>query len=63
MKTYVLFAYLDPGTGSLIIQAILGAILAGTYFFRNSFIRVMRFVGRLFGTKGKVENKPMPPPK
>lgn len=32
-----LLAYLDPGTGSIFIQVVLGTVLAGTVLFRNFF--------------------------
>jgi hypothetical protein len=32
------FAYIDPGTGSLFLQAVIGVLLAGGVIFRN-FIR------------------------
>jgi len=33
------FAYIDPGSGSLFIQALIGSLVAGAFVFRN-FIRV-----------------------
>ena len=38
-------AYLDPGTGSILLQAILGAIGAGYLFFKTSWYRVKAFFG------------------
>ncbi|MFH1827328.1 MAG: hypothetical protein ABH812_02780 [bacterium] len=29
-------AYLDPGSGSYLLQMIFGMLLGGAYFFRNS---------------------------
>ena len=46
------FAYLDPGTGSIILQAILGA-LAGLTFFTNFWQKVKNFFKKLF----KKDNK------
>jgi hypothetical protein len=43
----IVFAYLDPGSGSLIIQAIIAGIIAVPVMFRN---RIMRMVGRVRGT-------------
>lgn len=34
-------AYLDPGTGSLFFQAIVGGILAGSVMFRSFFTRIV----------------------
>ena len=45
------FAYLDPGTGSIILQAILGAIAAGLTFFTNFWQKVKNFFKKLFKKK------------
>ena len=42
------FAYLDPGTGSIILQAIIGAIAAGLTFFTNFWLKVKNFFKRIF---------------
>ena len=36
-------AYLDPGTGSLILQALLGALLTGMVFFKSIVAKVKSF--------------------
>jgi hypothetical protein len=33
-------AYLDPATGSIILQAVLGAVAGATLFFRTSLYKV-----------------------
>lgn len=38
------FAYIDPGTGSLFIQAVFGVALAGGVIFRNL---IRKFFDRL----------------
>lgn len=38
------FAYLDPSTGSLFIQALIGSIAGIGFVFRNT---ISRIVGRL----------------
>ncbi len=45
------FAYLDPGTGSIILQAILGAIAAGLTFFTNFWLKVKNFFKKLLKKK------------
>lgn len=35
---HLVFAYIDPGAGSLVIQAIIAALVSVPFFFRN-FIR------------------------
>lgn len=39
-------AYLDPATGSIILQAAIGAIAGATLFFRTSMYRVKQFFVR-----------------
>lgn len=41
-----LLAYIDPGSGSLIIQAAIAAIVAVPFFFREQIRRVVRAVRR-----------------
>ena len=51
------FAYLDPGSGSFILQAIIGfiaAIFATVSFYWN---KVKIFIARLFKKEKKTENK------
>jgi hypothetical protein len=39
-----LVAYIDPGSGSLIIQALIAGIVAVPFFFRQQIARVVRAV-------------------
>lgn len=47
-----LFAYIDPGTGSMIVQALIG-VFAGVMFFSKSLIRQGIARARLFFSKPK----------
>ena len=47
LATYA-HAYLDPGTGSIIIQAILGVIAAGLAFFTNIWLKLKIFFKKIF---------------
>lgn len=38
----MIFAYLDPGTGSLLLQAILGGIAGLVVFFKTTGRRLFR---------------------
>lgn len=40
------YAYLDPATGSIILQATIGAIAGGVLFFRTQIYRVKTFFSR-----------------
>ena len=37
-----LFGYIDPGSGSLFIQALIGAIIGGAYVFRSFIANLYR---------------------
>ncbi len=39
------FAYLDAGTGSMIIQGIIGAVVAGLYIIKMYWHRILTFLG------------------
>lgn len=41
-----LFAYLDPGAGSLVLQMILAGILGVSYTLKLTWRRIMRLVRR-----------------
>jgi len=47
------FAYLDPGTGSIILQGILGAIAAGATYCSIYWQKIKNF----FNKKDKEKNK------
>lgn len=38
-------AYLDAGTGSMIIQGIIGALVTGLYFLKLYWHRLLKFLG------------------
>ena len=39
-------AYIDPGSGSLIIQALIASVVAIPFFFRQQIARLVRVVRR-----------------
>jgi hypothetical protein len=45
------FAYLDPGTGSMILQVIIGAIAAALVSIKLAWRRIVDVVGSVFGRK------------
>ena len=57
-----IYAYIDPGSGSLVIQALIAGLVAVPIFFRR---QISRFVGTLRGPKEPVEASTAPddPPK
>jgi hypothetical protein len=40
----VIFAYIDPGAGSMVIQAVLAAALAIPFFFRTRISRATQWL-------------------
>ena len=54
-STNNVFAYLDPGTGSIILQAILGAIAAGFSYCVFYWNKVKNFFIRIFKRKKKTD--------
>lgn len=44
-------AYLDPGTGSVIVQAVVAGVVAVGFFVKTQWHRLTTFVGSLFGKK------------
>lgn len=42
----MILGYVDPGTGSLVIQAVIAALVAAPFFFRRQLARVVRIVRR-----------------
>jgi hypothetical protein len=49
------FAYLDGATGSIILQATIGAIATGLVYYRLFTARAKAFFGRILG-KAKTGN-------
>ena len=37
------FLYLDPGSGTYLIQVIIAAVLGGMMFFKNGWIKIKSF--------------------
>jgi len=51
MKIWLL--YIDPGSGSYLLQVIIAAILGGLFYFKNLWLKVKSFF-----VKGKKEAPP-----
>ncbi len=45
----MVFAYIDPGSGSLIIQALIAGLVAIPIFFRTQLTRGVHAVRRIVG--------------
>jgi hypothetical protein len=46
MMNYLL--YIDPGSGSLLIQAIIAAVVGALFYFKNAWFYVKNFFVKLF---------------
>lgn len=42
----LLILYIDPGTGSLLLQVIVGGIIAGSLFFKKTWSSVLSIFKR-----------------
>ncbi len=50
-------AYIDPGAGSMVIQATLAALLAIPYVLRRQIARAVRSIGRLGGRSARTDHR------
>lgn len=44
-------AYIDPGTGSIVVQVIVSIILGGIFFIKKFFNKIKMFFHKLFRRK------------
>jgi hypothetical protein len=50
----VILLYIDPGSGSYLIQTIIAAVLGVAFFFKNIAFAIKHFFQRIFGNKSKM---------
>ena len=55
-------AYLDPGTGSMLLQVLIAGVLTASVAFRGFFYSVFSFFGRSLPTKPKQVDVVVPDP-
>jgi len=53
----IILLYLDPGSGSLIVQAIVGAVAAAGVAIKLFWHRILRFLGLKKGPKTQSDLK------
>jgi hypothetical protein len=46
MRVFDTLAYIDPGTGSLLVQAVIATIVVVPVFFRNQIAKMVRTIKR-----------------
>lgn len=44
-------AYMDPGSGSFLLQILLAAFVGAMFYFRQGMDAIKRFFSRIFGKK------------
>jgi hypothetical protein len=52
MADYFVIAYIDPGTGSYLLQIALAGLLGAGYALRHFWAQVRRFVARPSSSRG-----------
>lgn len=45
-------AYIDPGTGSFVVQAAIAGLLGAAFVVKSTWRNITSSVGRLFGRRG-----------
>jgi hypothetical protein len=55
--TSPVFAYIDPGTGSIFLQALIGGIAAFLFVIRGYFYKLRNLLSRGFKRGGKASDK------
>ena len=61
MKVAIFFAYLDPGTGSIIIQAVVGGVLGGMLVIKLFWTKIVSFFkGGSSRTESRSDQTPPP---
>ena len=61
MKVAIFFAYLDPGTGSIIIQAVVGGVLGGMLVIKLFWKKILSFFNG-GNAKSEAPSDQTPPP-
>ena len=54
----VVLAYIDPGSGSLIIQVLIASLIAIPVFFRNQIARITGFSRRRSEKQAPADDRP-----
>jgi hypothetical protein len=52
-----LFAYLDPGAGSLVIQALIAGLIGAGFYFRQLVVAPIQAVWRRFSRPSNEESR------
>lgn len=52
---YPAWAYIDPGTGSYVIQIVIAAVVGGAFAIKAFWQKIITILKNLFSGKGKKE--------
>lgn len=50
-------AYLDPGTGSILVQAVIAVLLAGVFWIKNAWKKIAHFFKHRFANRDSDKRK------
>lgn len=52
LSTFVLFAYIDPGSGSILLQFLIATLVGATFYFRRLIANIIQSI------RNKLQRKP-----
>jgi hypothetical protein len=61
LTTVPAYGYIDPGSGALVVQALISAGVGALYFARGALARIARRVRRFFKKRGVPDATPSEP--
>jgi hypothetical protein len=44
LSSFIVFAYIDPGSGSIILQFLIATLVGAAFYFRRFFSNVIHFI-------------------
>ena len=44
LSNFIIFAYIDPGTGSIILQFLIATLIGATFYFRRFISNVIHLI-------------------
>lgn len=53
IRPNIAYAYVDPGTGTLLFQFLLAAIVGALFVLKNIRIKIVSFIKGIFSSSGK----------
>ena len=53
LSSFIIFAYIDPGSGSIILQFLIATLVGAAFYFRRFFSNVIHLIRDKFFRKPK----------